>query len=80
MLSKAPSRLTPALGRQSINQCLTFVLGTEFYAIDILRVQEIRGWDKTTILPGVPDYVKGVINMQGAVVPIVDLRDRFKCE
>lgn len=68
----------PALSTKSIDQCLTFILGTESYGIDILRVQEIRGWEKTTNLPGVPDYVKGVINIRGAVVPIVDLRDRFE--
>lgn len=69
---------TPGLTSQSIDQCLTFVLGAESYGIDILRVQEIRGWEKTTNLPSVPDYVKGVINIRGAVVPIVDLRDRFE--
>ncbi|MDG6777807.1 chemotaxis protein CheW [Thiomicrorhabdus sp. zzn3] len=58
-------------------QYLTFLLASETYGIDILRVQEIRGWEKTTQLPSVPDYVKGVINMRGAVVPIVDLRERF---
>jgi len=60
------------------NQFLTFVLGSETYGIDILRVQEIRGWEKTTKLPSMPDYVKGVINMRGSVIPIVDLRERFQ--
>lgn len=62
---------------KKIEQLLTFILGEETYGIDILRVQEIRGWEKTTNIPGVPDYVKGVINIRGTVVPIVDLRDRF---
>lgn len=59
------------------SQYLSFMLGAEVYGIDILRVQEIRGWEKTTKLPGVPSYVKGVINMRGAVVPIIDMRERF---
>lgn len=62
---------------QKIDQFLTFILGAETYGMDILRVQEIRGWETTTHLPGMPDYVKGVINIRGAVVPIVDLRERF---
>lgn len=59
------------------DQYLTFILGDETYGIDILRVQEIRGWEAPTSLPNMPHYVKGVINMRGAVVPIVDLRERF---
>jgi purine-binding chemotaxis protein CheW len=58
-------------------QFLTFVLGAETYCIDILRVQEIRGWERTTQLPETPAYVKGVINIRGTIVPIVDLRERF---
>lgn len=59
-------------------QCLSFLLGSEVYGLDILRVQEIRVWEKTNNLPGVPSYVKGVINIRGSVVPIVDMRDRFQ--
>lgn len=59
------------------NQYLTFTLANEIYGIDILRVQEIRGWEKPSGLPNMPSYVKGVINMRGLVVPIVDLRERF---
>lgn len=66
------------VGTHQEEQCLTFLLGTETYGMDILRVQEIRGWEEATKLPGVPDYVKGVINIRGAVVPVVDLRQRFK--
>lgn len=65
------------LSSPDIDQYLSFRLGEEIYAIDILRVQEIRGWEKTTKLPGVPSYVKGVINMRGAIVPIIDMRERF---
>lgn len=58
-------------------QYLTFVLAGEEYAIDILKVQEIRGFEPTTRIPNTPDYLLGVINLRGSVVPIVDLRVRF---
>src|SRR5271169_73812 len=61
-------------------QYLTFLLAGEEYGVDILRVQEIKGWDKVTRIPHTPDYVLGVINLRGAVVPIVDLRRRFGLE
>ena len=59
------------------DQYLTFTLGDEEYGVDILRVQEIRGWDKATPIPNTPAYVKGVINMRGTIVPVIDLRERF---
>ncbi|MEY4195781.1 MAG: hypothetical protein RLZZ226_2149 [Pseudomonadota bacterium] len=58
-------------------QFLTFILGDEEYGVDILRVQEIRGWEPVSRIPNVPSYEKGVINLRGAIVPIIDLRDRF---
>ena len=58
-------------------QYLTFILAGEEYGVDILRVQEIKGWDDVTPIPNTPDYVKGVINLRGAIIPIVDLRQRF---
>ncbi|MCP5145805.1 MAG: purine-binding chemotaxis protein CheW [Gammaproteobacteria bacterium] len=58
-------------------QFLTFILGNEEYGVDILRVQEIKGWDKATPIPNTPDYIKGVINLRGTVVPIIDLRSCF---
>jgi purine-binding chemotaxis protein CheW len=61
-------------------QYLTFILAGEEYGVDILRVQEIKGWDKATPIPNTPDYIKGVINLRGTVVPIVDLRRRFGLE
>jgi len=57
---------------------LTFTLGEEEYAIDILRVQEIRGYDAVTRIANTPPYIKGVINLRGTIVPIVDLRIKFK--
>lgn len=62
------------------DQILSFVLGDEEYGVDILTVQEIKGWEKTTNIPNTPDYVMGVINLRGAVVPIIDLRVRFGLE
>lgn len=58
-------------------QFLSFSLGKETYGIEILRVQEIRGWESVRPLPDVPDYVKGVLDLRGTIVPIVDLRIRF---
>lgn len=62
------------------NQYLTFLLAGEEYGVDILRVQEIKGWDNVTMIPNTPDYIKGVINLRGTIVPIVDLRARFSLE
>jgi purine-binding chemotaxis protein CheW len=67
-------------GTDSSEQYLTFMLAGEEYGVDILRVQEIKGWDKVTRIPHTPDYVLGVINLRGAVVPILDLRRRFGLE
>ena len=58
-------------------QYLTFMLAGEEYGVDILRVQEIKGWDKVTRIPHTAEHVLGVINLRGAVVPILDLRRRF---
>lgn len=59
------------------NQFLTFTLDEEEYGIDILKVQEIKGYTKVTPLPNTPPYVKGVMNLRGIVVPVVDLRSKF---
>lgn len=56
---------------------LTFTLGAEEYAIDILKVQEIRGYDTVTTIANAPDFIKGVINLRGTIVPIIDLRIKF---
>ncbi len=56
---------------------LTFTLGAEEYAIDILKVQEIRGYEQPTSIANAPAYIKGVINLRGTIVPIVDLRIKF---
>ncbi len=59
------------------NQFLTFILAYEEYGVDILRVHEIKGWDNVTPIPNTPDFIRGVINLRGTIVPIVDLRLRF---
>jgi purine-binding chemotaxis protein CheW len=56
---------------------LTYTLGPEEYAIDILRVQEIRGYEAPTTIANAPSFLKGVINLRGTIVPIVDLRIKF---
>lgn len=58
-------------------QYLTFLLDGEEYGVDILRVQEIKGWDNATPIPNTPDYIRGVLNLRGTIVPIIDLRLRF---
>jgi len=58
-------------------QYLTFLLGDEEYGVQILRVQEIKGWDQVTSIPNSPHYLCGVLNLRGTIVPIVDLRLRF---
>ncbi|HMV16729.1 MAG TPA: chemotaxis protein CheW [Zoogloea sp.] len=58
-------------------ELLTFTLGAEEYAIDILKVQEIRGYDTVTSIANAPAFIKGVINLRGTIVPIVDLRIKF---
>ncbi len=56
---------------------LTFRLGNEEYGMDILRVQEIRGYEQPTRIANAPDFIKGVINLRGVIVPIIDLRLKF---
>jgi purine-binding chemotaxis protein CheW len=64
----------------SRRQYLSFSLGEEDYGVDILRVQEIKGWEEVRPLPDTPEYVKGVLNVRGTIVPIIDLRLRFELE
>ena len=63
---------------QIASEYLTFTLGSEEYAIDILKVQEIRGYDKPTLIANAPPFIKGVTNLRGTIVPIIDLRIKFK--
>lgn len=59
------------------HQFLTFALGQEEYGVEILKIQEIKGFSQVTPLPNAPAYVKGVLNLRGTIVPIVDLRKKF---
>ncbi len=63
-----------------IEQFLTFELAGEAYGIEILKVQEIRGWEPVRKIPNTPEYVKGALNLRGSIVPIIDLRVRFDME
>ena len=59
-------------------ELLTFTLGSEEYGIDILKVQEIRGYDAVTTIANSPEFIKGVINLRGIIVPIIDMRIKFQ--
>lgn len=59
-------------------QFLTFSVDREVYGVDLLRIREIKGWTETTRLPNSPDFMKGVINLRGSVIPIFDLKGRFE--
>lgn len=82
MTNAAQSNNTAVSGENSDDeqQYLTFIMAGEEYGVDILTVQEIRGWEPTTVIPNAPDYIKGVINLRGTIVPIMDLRSRFGLE
>ncbi len=60
------------------SQFLSFDIGGEEFAVNILSVQEIRGWERPTYLPNSPVYIKGVLNLRGTIVPVMDLRNRFR--
>ena len=70
----APAAAADAGGQEF----LTFRLGAEEYGIEILKVQEIRGWETPTAIANTPEFIKGVINLRGIIVPIVDLRLKFR--
>jgi len=67
-----------AAGAAPKKEFLSFKLGQEEYCLDILSVQEIRGYDTVTSIANTPDFIKGVINLRGNIVPIVDLRIKFR--
>ncbi|MFM9844672.1 MAG: chemotaxis protein CheW [Dongiaceae bacterium] len=75
-----PMRLTDtgdAQDKALLRQVVCFRVGAESYGVDIRLVREIRAWSPTTNLPNTPDYVRGVINIRGSIVPILDVRARF---
>jgi purine-binding chemotaxis protein CheW len=62
----------------AVQEFLAFKLGSEEYGIDILKVQEIRGYEAVTRIANAPDFIKGVINLRGIIIPVVDMRIKFK--
>lgn len=69
--------LPPVPNGMAACEYLTFQLAKEDYGVDILRVQEIRSWEAVTRIPNAPEYVKGVLNLRGSIVPVIDMRQRL---
>jgi len=65
------------ISSSSTLQFLTFTIGKEEYGLDIMMVREVKGWAETTRLPNSPEYIRGVLNLRGVIIPIFDLRARF---
>lgn len=63
--------------KAAAGEYLTFILGEETYGIEILKVQEIRGYDAVTPIANAPSFIKGIVNLRGTIVPIIDLRIKF---
>ncbi|EPE4837280.1 MULTISPECIES: chemotaxis protein CheW [Yersinia] len=73
------SGIEKQFGDQNVGQeYLVFTLGNEEYGIEILKVQEIRGYDRVTRIANTPDFITGVTNLRGVIVPIIDLRVKFQ--
>src|SRR5262245_8742141 len=64
-------------GNSDLTQFVSFAIGQDQYGVDIMSVREIKGWSEITHLPKQPEYVRGVLNLRGVMVPIIDLRCRF---
>jgi purine-binding chemotaxis protein CheW len=77
--SISASAANKALTQAHAGEFLTFKLGAEEYGIDILRVQEIRSYEAPTRIANAPDFIKGVVNLRGVIVPIIDLRIKLGC-
>jgi len=70
----------PGIVAGGAQEYLTFTLGAEEYGVNILKVQEIRGYEKPTAIANAPAYIKGVVNLRGTIVPIVDMRIKFSLD
>jgi purine-binding chemotaxis protein CheW len=70
-------RATAATASAGVAQFISFAIDDDQYGVDIMAVREIKGWSQINPLPGQPDYMRGVLNLRGVMVPIVDLRCRF---
>ena len=79
MTTAEPKTDQPAgdFGGGDTQQFVSFTVGAEEYAVDIMQVREIKGWTDVTVLPNQPSHMRGVLNLRGLIVPIVDLRARF---
>ena len=77
MMEKFEAVARASVSEASSKEFLTFRLGAEEYGIDILKVQEIRGYEQPTRIANAPHFIKGVVNLRGVIVPIVDMRMRF---
>ena len=75
--SNAPAKGTSAGADIAGNEFLAFTLGQEEYGIDILKVQELRGYEAVTHIANAPEFIKGVVNLRGIIVPIIDMRIKF---
>ncbi|MCB1754034.1 MAG: purine-binding chemotaxis protein CheW [Gammaproteobacteria bacterium] len=78
MNAKAQLAETTLQAEDGTDQYLTFILDGEDYGVDILQVQEIKGWEGATPVPNMPDFILGIVNLRGTVVPVIDLRRYFR--
>jgi purine-binding chemotaxis protein CheW len=82
-VSSEQAQFNPAIAGAALaaanapTQLISFAIGDDQYGVDIMAVREIKGWTEITHLPKQPDYVRGVLNLRGVIVPIIDLRCRF---
>jgi purine-binding chemotaxis protein CheW len=79
-LARQDSANRSAAAQMAASEFLTFRLGAEEYGIDILRVQEIRSYEEPTRIANAPAFIKGVVNLRGVIVPVVDLRIKLNCD
>lgn len=79
-MTETAEELNQQDAQKEYRELLTFFLAGEEYGVDILRVQEIKGWDSVTNIPNTPEYIRGVINIRGSIVPIIDMRLRFNLD
>lgn len=71
------SRSSDRQSGDKLTQFISFAIGNDHYGVDIMSVREIRVWSQVTVIPKQPDFVRGVLNLRGVIVPIIDLRARF---
>ena len=79
-MKSAPISTNNVTEKNLTNQFVTFQLGAETYGISILKLNEIIAYQSCTTIPNVPSFIKGVLNLRGIVVPVIDLRERFGME